>query len=49
LIVDDLHVKFAEYKRIKKAVFKRQVEKAYDILHKSDDFINSIEQKLDEE
>ena len=29
MIADDLQIKFSEYKRIKKAVFKRQVEKGF--------------------
>ena len=47
LIVNDLHVKFSEYKRIKKPVFKRQVEKAYEVLMEKDEFIQLIEKKLD--
>jgi hypothetical protein len=47
LIVDDLHVKFSEYKRIKKPVFKRQVEKAYSILSENEAFIELIEKKLE--
>ena len=39
---------FSEYKRIKKVVFKRQVEKAYEILCSNDQFIKTIEQKMDE-
>jgi ribosome biogenesis ATPase len=37
----------SEYKRIKKAVFKRQVEKAYDILSKSDKFVNEMEARIE--
>ena len=29
IIAEDLQVKFSEYKRIKKVVFKRQVEKGF--------------------
>jgi hypothetical protein len=47
LIVDELHVKYSEYKRIKKPVFKRQVEKAYSILSENQNFIETIEKKLE--
>lgn len=38
----------SEYKRIKKPVFKRQVEKAYEILAKSDEFVQEMGIKVDE-
>lgn len=48
LIANDLQEKYREYKRIKKAVFKRQVEKAYGLLAKNETFVETIEKKIDE-
>ncbi len=48
VLCDDLHSKFAEYKRIKKPVFKRQVEKAYECVANNNDFITELEIKLEE-
>ncbi len=47
LIVDDLHMKYSEYKRIKKPVFRRQVEKAHEIVTSKNDFITELEIKLE--
>ena len=47
LIVDDLHCKYSEYKRIKKPVFKRQVEKAYQCVADDNDFVTDLEIKIE--
>jgi ribosome biogenesis ATPase len=46
LLVDEFHCKYAEYKRIKKPVFKRQLEKAYECLAQNENFAKSIEKLL---
>jgi hypothetical protein len=43
LITDDLHTKFSEYKRIKKQVFRRQVEKAYECIANDNEFVTNLE------
>lgn len=48
LITDELHTKFSEYKRIKKPVFKRQVEKAYECIANDNDFVTDLEIKIEE-
>ena len=42
-----LWLKNSEYKRIKKIVFKRQVNKAYEILCRNDTFVQEMEIKMD--